>query len=167
MDGSGNEESGTAATDPIPVKPLAPCPFCGGTNVESCYSSWEFYRVDCESCGASGPRADVTQVEEFDRDAAEALACESWNRRVPAQESHDHPPGPVHRDHHAAVVAQIQVDRAGVIDRPSDGRWRECRHHHHGCACREHDWEAQVATLAAECAVLRAELRRLVERLTP
>jgi Lar family restriction alleviation protein len=61
---------------------LKPCPFCGSTQVEAFFSSWEFYRVDCEGCGTSGPHADVTQVDMFDREAAEALACERWNRRA-------------------------------------------------------------------------------------
>jgi sigma54-dependent transcription regulator len=58
--------------------------------------------------------------------------------------------------------------------------WRECRHHHHGCACREHTWEERVAGLEAEvsrlsnladhleeesgqrdCAALEAEVARL------
>jgi hypothetical protein len=62
----------------------------------------------------------------------------------------------------------------------ADERWKECKHHHHGCACREHTWEDRVAGLEAEvtrlsnladhleeesgqrdCAALEAEVERL------
>jgi hypothetical protein len=32
----------------------------------------------------------------------------------------------------------------------ADERWKECKHHHDGCACREHAWEEQVARLKFE-----------------
>jgi hypothetical protein len=31
-----------------------------------------------------------------------------------------------------------------------DERWKECKHHHDGCACREHAWAEQVARLKFE-----------------
>lgn len=37
-----------------------------------------------------------------------------------------------------------------------DERW-ECKHHHHGCACREHAWEERVAGLEAEVARLKGK----------
>jgi Lar family restriction alleviation protein len=61
---------------------LKPCPFCGSTQVESRYSSWEYYRVDCEGCGTSGPHADVCGLPFDEQSAAEALACDRWNRRA-------------------------------------------------------------------------------------
>jgi hypothetical protein len=34
----------------------------------------------------------------------------------------------------------------------ADERWKECKHHYDGCACREHAWAEQVARLTAELA---------------
>ncbi len=62
--------------------PLKPCPFCGSTEVAPFYSSWEYYRVECAKCSAAGPHADGAEVLLGDQEAAEALACERWNRRV-------------------------------------------------------------------------------------
>lgn len=39
----------------------------------------------------------------------------------------------------------------------TDERWRECKHHHDGCACREHAWEDRVAGLEAEVFRLKGE----------
>lgn len=39
----------------------------------------------------------------------------------------------------------------------TDERWKECCHHHHGCACREHQWEEKVAKLEAEVFRLKGE----------
>ena len=54
----------------------------------------------------------------------------------------------------------------------TDERWKECKHHHHGCACREHLWELKVLTLqdrldACEKAkeALQAEVERLERRI--
>jgi len=54
----------------------------------------------------------------------------------------------------------------------TDERWKECKHHHHGCACREHIWELKVLILqdrldACEKAkeALQAEVERLGKRI--
>lgn len=61
---------------------LKPCPFCDSTKVEVFYLDWEFYHVECDDCGTSGPKADLDEVEDCIPATAEALACERWNRRV-------------------------------------------------------------------------------------
>ncbi len=39
-------------------KPLLPCPFCGGTNLESASNSAVSDYIICLDCGAEGPPAD-------------------------------------------------------------------------------------------------------------
>ena len=61
------------------VKPL-PCPFCGGTRIEtregSTYRWWQAYCVDCEA-SAGEVRADPMRFLKH----ADDLAMAAWNER--------------------------------------------------------------------------------------
>jgi len=56
------------------VPELAPCPFCGGGNLDipDSYSFVKCYRVTCKDCDISGPPAG-SKIE----------AAERWNNRIP------------------------------------------------------------------------------------
>ena len=59
-----------------------PCPFCGSTSVQACYSGSRLHRVECASCLASGPHVDTMNKFIGDKASADSVAHERWNSRV-------------------------------------------------------------------------------------
>lgn len=61
---------------------LKPCPFCGGTELETLGSNDHYVR--CSKCRAEGPTASIRMARSNFEDVnkrADALAKEAWNTR--------------------------------------------------------------------------------------
>lgn len=75
-----NERSEPAATDPVASTALlAPCPFCGGTDIVYQFACSQGYFM-CRDCGACGPEDE----EAADPVCSIEAASKAWNRRANA-----------------------------------------------------------------------------------
>lgn len=58
----------------------SPCPFCGLTDIHLIKFK-ESYTMECESCGAWGPRAYFGNPYEYEESEARNVARDAWNDR--------------------------------------------------------------------------------------
>ena len=75
------------------MQELAPCPFCGSTNLELFRVDrdydWDdetfhgYYTIRCMKCDARGPKVDIVNADgSIAEDEAYSKAAENWNKRV-------------------------------------------------------------------------------------